>query len=269
MCRVLEVSRSGFHAWLKRKPAPRAQRREALTQRIQTVHQASRGLYGSPRVYRQLLQEGEKVCENTVAKLMRFKALRSKVARRFVPQTTDSNHALPVAVNRLEQNFSAAEPNRKWVADITYVETGEGWLYVAAVMDLFSRKIVGWSMDATMKTELVSEALKMAVARRQPAPGLLHHSDRGVQYASLDYQDLLEKHGCACSMSRTGNCYDNAAMESFWGTLKTELVYQQQYATRAQARASIFEYIEVFYNRSRLHSSLNYLSPEAFEAAAN
>jgi transposase InsO family protein len=189
--------------------------------------------------------------------------------RRFVPRTTDSKHAHPVADNVLEQRFKATAPNRKWVTDVTYVETGEGWLYVASVLDLFSRKIVGWSMADHIRTDLVKDALQMALTSRQPERGLLHHSDRGVQYASGEYQRMLEKHHCICSMSRTGNCYDNAVMESFWKTLKTELVYQTRYATREQARQSIFEYIEVYYNRVRIHSSLNYKSPEAFEAALN
>jgi putative transposase len=269
MCRALDVSRSGYYAWLKRPPCPRATRREELVQRIACVHRDSRQLYGSPRVHRELIEKGQRVCKNTVAKLMRLNRIRSKIARRFVPRTTDSNHSYPVAENVLNRDFNASAPNRKWVTDITYVETGEGWLYLSAVMDLFSRKIVGWSMADHLRTELVADALKMALLRRNPDQGLLHHSDRGVQYASFDYQGLLAKSGCVCSMSRSGNCYDNAAMESFWGTLKSELVYQQKFATRAEAKAAIFEYLEVFYNRERLHSSLNYKSPEAFEAALN
>jgi putative transposase len=269
MCQALEVSKSGFYAWLRRPPSARAQRRVLLIERIEAVHRDSRQLYGSPRVHRELLDQGESVAENTVAKLMRLNAIRSQIARRFVPHTTDANHPYPVAENLLNRDFKAPAPNRKWVTDITYVETAEGWLYVSAVLDLYSRKIVGWSMAEHLRTELVSQALKMAFVRRKPGAGLLHHSDRGVQYASSGYQDLLAQNGCVCSMSRSGNCYDNAAMESFWGTLKTELVYQQKFVTRAQAKAAIFEYIEVFYNRKRRHSSLNYQSPEAFEAALN
>lgn len=269
MCQALDVSRSGFYAWRQRPLSPRAVRRAALVQQIAAVHRDSRQLYGSPRVYRELLDQGAQVAENTVAKLMHLHHIRSKVARRFTPHTTDAKHPYPVAENLLRRDFTAAAPNRKWVTDITYVETREGWLYVAAVLDLYSRKIVGWSMAEHLRTELAAAALEMALLRRKPDAGLLHHSDRGVQYASTAYQDLLAHNGCVCSMSRAGNCYDNAAMESFWGTLKTELVYQQMFATQAQAKAAIFEYIEVFYNRKRKHSSLNYTSPEAFEAALN
>jgi transposase InsO family protein len=268
MCRVLRVSRSGFYAWQRRAPSPRAQRRVQLLEKIHRVHQENRELYGSPRVHRALLIDGQSVSRNTVAKLMRSAKIRAKSRKSFVPRTTDSTHGKAVADNLLERNFAASAPDRKWVADITYVPTGEGWLYVAAVLDCFSRKIVGWSMTEHMQVDLVSDALKMALAHRCPAgEKLLHHSDRGVQYASDDYQQLLASHGIEVSMSRRGDCWDNAMMESFWATLKTELVHQQRYATRTQARASIFEYIEVFYNRKRLHSSLGYISPEMFEAA--
>lgn len=269
LCRTLSVSSSGYYAWRKRKPGPRQQRREELLNEIQKAHAASRHTYGSPRVFKDLDEQGVKVCENTVAKLMREAGIRSKIVKKYVPRTTDSRHTHRVADNVLGQNFETAEPNRKWVADITYVETAEGWLYVAAVLDLCSRMVVGWSMAEHMQTELVQQALRMALSRRNPRAGLLHHSDRGVQYASDAYQALLKARGIECSMSRTGNCYDNAVMESFWGTLKTELVYQEDYATREAARVSIFEYLEIFYNRVRRHSSLGYISPEAFEAALN
>jgi transposase InsO family protein len=269
MCAVLTVSPSGFYAWLKHLPSPRQVRRAELVRQIAGVHRHSRGLYGSPRVHRELVAGGERVCENTVAKLLRLERIRSKMHRRFVPCTTDSKHAYPVAENVLDRQFQAAAPNRKWVTDSTYIETGEGWLYLAAVLDLYSRKIVGWSMAEHLRTDLVADALKMALAQRRPAAGWLHHSDRGVQYASADYQELLTQHGSRCSMSRAGNCYDNAVMESFWGTLKTELVYQTRFATREQAKRALFEYVEVFYNRVRRHSSLGYVSPEAFEAALN
>ena len=213
--------------------------------------------------------QGERVCENTVAKIMRQQGLRAKGKRRFVPRTTDSAHAEPVAANVLDRQFTAESPNRRRVADITYVPTDEGWLYLAGVLDLFSRKIVGWSMTDHLGWDLAGEALDMGLLRRQPSPGRLHHSDRGVQYASEAYRELLAGHGIVVSMSRVGDCYDNAAMESFWATLKTELVHHERYATRDEARRSIFEYIEVFYNRQRLHSSLGYVSPEAFEAAPN
>ena len=268
MCRVLKVSRSGFFAWLKRPVSARHRRQEQLIEKIRLVHQQNRELYGSPRVHRALLIEGQLVCRNTVARLMRLAKIRAKSRRRFVPRTTDSSHQQPVAENLLNREFAASAPDRKWVADITYVPTQEGWLYVAAVLDVFSRKIVGWSMAEHMRVDLVSDALQMALQRRCPSDGLLHHSDRGVQYASEDYQHLLCQHDIRVSMSGKGNCWDNAVMESFWATFKTELVYQEEYATRQQARMSIFEYIEVFYNRQRMHSSLDYVSPETFEAAA-
>ena len=220
-------------------------------------------------MHRALLIDGEIVSRNTVAKLMRRARIRAKTRRRYVPRTTDSRHAKPVADNVLDRDFRAAAPDRTWVADITYVPTEEGWLYLAGVLDCFSRKLVGWSMADHMETELVAGALQMALQHRRPdGTKLLHHSDRGVQYASDDYQHLLARHGITCSMSGRGDCYDNAMMESFWATLKTELVHQATYATREQARQSIFEYVEVFYNRQRLHSSLGYVSPESFEAAA-
>jgi transposase InsO family protein len=200
---------------------------------------------------------------------MREQEIRAKTRRKFVPRTTDGNHSQPVADNLLDRQFAAELPNLKWAVDITYVPTGEGWLYLAGVIDLCSRRIVGWSMADHLRTELVSDALSMAVVHRDPDEGLLHHSDRGVQYASEDYQYLLHSHGMEPSMSGKGDCWDNACMESFWATLKNELVNHEQYATREQARQSIFEYIEVFYNRKRLHSSLGYLSPEAFEASLN
>lgn len=268
ICRVLKVSRSGFFAWLKRPVSKRQRRQEELIEKIRAVHQENRELYGSPRVYRSLLIDGQIVCRNTVAKLMRQANIQARTRRRFVPRTTDSTHRQPVAVNALDRNFTAPAPDRKWVADITYVPTAQGWLYLAAVLDLFSRKIVGWSMADHMKTDLVSDALQMALGRRDPKQGLLHHSDRGVQYASDEYQKHLIDHGIRVSMSGKGDCWDNAVMESFWATLKMELVYQQEYAGHLEARQSIFEYIEVFYNRQRLHSSLGYVSPESFEAAA-
>ena len=270
MCQVLEVSKSGYYAWLKRPVSQRQVRGQELAAKVRQAYQASHRTYGSPRVHQELIADGEKVCRNTVAKIMRNERIRSVIARRFVVHTTDSNHGHPVVENRLGRDFAAAAPNRKWCADITYVPTGQGTLYLAAVIDLCSRKIIGWSMRENMPVDLVADALKMALARRQPGPGLLHHSDRGVQYACGIYQDLLGEHGIECSMSRVGNCYDNAVMESFWGTLKTECTYPHgAYATFDQARRSIFEYIEMFYNRTRRHSSLGYVSPESFEAALN
>jgi len=219
-------------------------------------------------VHRALLIDGQSVSRNTVAKLMRQERIRAKNKRKFVPRTTDSRHAQPVAANLLERDFAASGPDQKWVADITYVPTDQGWLYVAGVQDCFSRKIVGWAMADHMETSLVSDALRMALTHRRPPAGLLHHSDRGVQYASEDYQHLLRQHGIQASMSGKGDCWDNAMAESFWATFKTELVYQSHFTTLAQAQMAIFEYIEVFYNRKRLHSSLGYVSPESFEAAA-
>jgi putative transposase len=269
ICRVLKVARSGFYAWLRRKPSARQVRQAQLLAKIRVAHAQNRQLYGSPRVHRALLIDGETVSRNTVAKLMRQAKIRAKTRRGFVPRTTDSRHQQPLADNVLDRDFTASAPDRKWLTDITYVPTDEGWLYLAGVLDCFSRKLVGWSMCDHMRVDLVSDALKMALHHRQPdGKKLLHHSDRGVQYASDDYQHLLEQHRISVSMSGRGDCYDNAMMESFWATLKTELVHQCQYATRAQARQSIFEYIEVFYNRKRLHSSLGYVSPESFEAAA-
>ncbi|MGH8190071.1 MAG: IS3 family transposase [Rhodanobacteraceae bacterium] len=268
MCKLLLVSASGFYAWRGRAPSPRQTRHEQWARQVATTFAASDRIYGSPRVYHAMRKAGVQICENTVATLMRKQRLRSKRVRRFVPATTDSRHDFPVAENLLARDFTATAPDQKWVCDITYVPTDEGWLYVAGTLDLFSRKVVGLSMAEHMRVELVGESLEMALGGRQPKQGLLHHSDRGVQYASDGYRQMLQQNAIVCSMSRTGNCYDNAAMESFWCTLKTELVYHQKFATRQQARQMIFEYVLGFYNRVRLHSSLAYLSPEAFEAQA-
>lgn len=266
-CRVLHVSRSGYYAWLARGPSGRQQRRDDLAEKVTRIHEDNRGVYGSPRVYQTLRAGGVRVCENTVAKIMREEGLRAKTKRRFVPRTTDSNHENPIAKNLLDRQFEADEPNHKWVVDITYIPTDEGWLYLAGVLDLFSRKLVGWSMKDHLGWELVGDALTMSLTHRRPGTGMLHHSDRGTQYTCDEYRRLLDRYGITVSMSATGNCYDNAAMESFWATLKTELVHHEHYATRDEARRSIFEYIETFYNRQRIHSSLGYVSPETFEAA--
>jgi transposase InsO family protein len=268
-CDVLEVSRSGYHAWLRRSLSPRAQRRQELAEKICIIHQNNRQIYGSPRVYQVLKAQGESVCENTVADIMKERQIRAKTKKKFIPTTTDSRHEQPVSENLLDRQFEAPLPNCKWAVDITYIPTDQGWLYLAGVIDLCSRKMVGWSMADHMRVELVSDALRMAVARRSPGAGLLHHSDRGVQYTSEDYMHLLTTYHFESSMSGKGECWDNAAMESFWSTLKTELVNHEHYATHDEARGSIFEYIEVFYNRQRLHSSLGYQSPEAFEAGLN
>jgi transposase InsO family protein len=269
ICRVLGVARSGFYAWLRRAPSAHRRRREELAVKIRAIHQDNRRVYGSPRIHQALTAGGESVCENTVASIMRGKGICAKKKAKFTPRTTDSRHESALAPNTLDRQFDVELPDRKWAADITYICTDQGWLYLAAVIDLCTRRIVGWSMADHMETALVSDALTMGLARRQPAAGLLHHSDRGVQYASDDYQGLLARHGLTCSMSGKGDCYDNAVIESFWSTLKTELVHHEHYATHEEARMSIFQYIEVFYNRQRLHSSLGYRSPEAFEVSLN
>jgi transposase InsO family protein len=269
MCRVLEVARSGYYAWLRRKPGPREQRRTELVEAIRQVHVESREIYGSPRVHQELQSQGVECCQNTVAKLMQEHEIRAKTCRKFRVSTTDSRHGNPIAPNTLDQRFERAAPDQAWVADITYIPTDEGWLYLAAIVDLYSRMVVGWATAAHLRAELTCHALRNALLQRQPTGPVLHHSDRGVQYACDDYQELIQRFGLQPSMSRTGNCYDNAVMESFFGTLKTELVHHERYATREQAHQSLFEYIEVFYNRQRRHSSLGYLSPYQFEDSLN
>ena len=267
MCCTLEVSRSGFYAWLKRQgsESPKQRRDRELTERILRIHAESRETYGSPRIHAVLQQAGEPCGLNRVVRLMRTVGIQSVVSKKFRVCTTDSNHSLPIAENLLDGNFCADCLNQVWLADITYIPTDEGWLYLASILDLCSRKVVGWSLQNTLRTELVLAALEMALGSRQPAAGLIHHSDRGSQYASEAYQKALEKHGLVCSMSGKGNCYDNAPKESFYHTLKTELVHRQHYRTHDEARTNIFEYIEVFYNRQRLHSSLGYKTPTEFE----
>lgn len=267
MCATFGVTESGFYAWLKRPESDRAVRARELSEQIRTVHHEAHGIYGSIKVTKELRARDHKVNRKTIAKLMAKLGIRSKVSRKYRVQTTDSNHANPIAPNTLDRKFSSATaPNQIWGTDITYIHTDEGVLYLAGVMDLYSRRIVGWSMDETMTVKLVEDAFNGAVASRKPAFGLLHHSDRGVQYTSGRYRGLLDLHGMKASMSRTGNCYDNAMVESFWGKLKTEMVYHEHFATKAEARAAVFEYIEMFYNRQRLHAALDYLSPEQFEA---
>lgn len=269
MCKVLEVSPSGFYDWHQRAPSPRSRRHADLTAQVKVAFHGARATYGSPRITRELTDRGVPACRNTVAKVMREAGLAGRTPRRFVPRTTDASHAHPIAPNALDRQFAAGGGDPAWVSDITYIPTREGWLYLAAVMDLRTRRIVGWAMADHMRATLVLDALHMALARTDAAAGLVHHSDRGVQYASGEYRRLLASRGITCSMSRTGNCYDNAVMESFWATLKIEEVYRQNYATHAQARQHLFEFIEVFYNRIRRHSALGYLSPEAFEASLN
>jgi putative transposase len=268
MCETLEVSPAGYYAWLKRPPSFQEQRRAALLVLIQGIHAEVKQRYGSPRIHAALAAQGEACSVNTVAKLMRDNDIRAKSARKF-RCTTDSNHPLPVADNLLDRQFDPEGPNEAWVADITYVPTREGWLYLAIVEDLYSRKVVGWSMAATMESRLVVDALELAVQRRLPGENLVAHSDRGSQYASDHYQRLLGKHGIACSMSGVAQCWDNAPAESFFASLKKELVHHEDYQSRAEARASIFEYIEVFYNRVRRHSSLGYVAPAEFERTHN
>jgi transposase InsO family protein len=265
MCRVLKVSRSGYYDWRKRKPSARDRANAKLLEAIRRIFKRSRKTYGSPRIHAELKAQGKTCGKNRVARLMRKHGIRARRPRRRV-RTTNSKHSWPVAPNLLDRQFAAAAPNRKWVADLSYIDTDEGWLYLATVMDLFSRRIVGWAMADHMETSLVEQAMRMALIRRRPSAGLLHHSDRGSQYASKNYRALLAAWGITVSMSRTGDCYDNAVMESFFGTLKTECA-AERYATRADARTDIFEYIEVWYNRQRRHSTLGYLSPHAFEMA--
>ncbi len=265
MCEVLSVSRSGYYAWLKNPESKRKQSNSKLREKIRTIHRDSGEAYGSPRVYQALKEQGETCSENRVARLMREDGLRAKTKRRF-KATTNSEHNLPVAPNLLDRNFSPEAPNQVYAGDITYIWTAEGWLYLAVVIDLFSRSVVGWAMNKQMTRQLVMNALTMAVQRRRPPSGVVFHSDRGSQYASGDFQKLLTKHGMRCSMSRKGNCWDNAPIESFFGSLKQELVFHQKYPTRFHARQSLFEYIERFYNRRRLHSTLGYKSPADYEA---
>ena len=265
MCQTLEVSPAGYYAWLRRPPSFQEQRREALLVLIQGLHAEVKQRYGSPRIHKALAARGETCSVNTVAKLMRDNDIRAKSARKFRCTTTDSNHALPVAQNVLGRQFNPEAANEAWVADITYIPTREGWLYLAVVEDLYSRKIVGWSMAASMESRLVVDALEMAVKRRLPGEDLVAHSDRGSQYASEHYQLLLAQHGIMCSMSEVAQCWDNAPAESFFASLKKELTHHEDYQTREEARASIFEYIEVFYNNQRLHSSLGYVTPAAYE----
>lgn len=257
LCRVLAVSRSGFYAWRKRPESNRGRENRRLAVKIRTIHRVSRKIYGSPRIHDALREAG-------VARIMRAAGIRAKTVRRF-KATTDSAHPHPVAENILAQDFCAPAPNERGVSDITYIWTEEGWLYLAAVLDLFSRAIVGWAMHSRMTAKLVGDALTMALWRRGTVKGLLLHSDRGCPYACRDYQQLLADNGIICSMSRKGNCYDNATMESFFGTLKRELVHHETYRTREQAKASIFEYIEVFYNHQRKHSAIDYQPPMVFE----
>ena len=266
MCRVLSVSPSGYYEWRSRMPSSSERRRELLDVQVQAAFAAEKGRAGAPRVVRRLIKQGHRCGRHQVARSLRRQGLRAKAARKF-KATTNSNHTLPVAPNLLQQDFSAERPNQKWVSDITYIPTEEGWLYLAVVMDLYSRRVVGWSMSARMTATLVCDALRMAIFRRQRPHGVIVHSDRGSQYCSKEHRRLLEEHGMICSMSARGNCYDNAAMESWNHSLKVEAIHGERFDTRDRAIAHVFDYIEVYYNRQRLHSLLEYFSPEEFELA--
>ena len=264
LCRALGVSPQAHYQWHKREPSPRSRSNKVLLEQIRSVHQKSRRTYGSPRVYQDLREQGVVYSRKRVARLVRAHGVRARNVRRS-RATTDSAHALPVAPNLLDRQFTAPAPNRAWVTDITYVPTREGWLYLCVFLDLFSRRIVGWAMSERMTAELVTSALSMAVQQRHPQAGLLIHSDRSSQYASEFYQRHLSHYQFVCSMSRKGNCWDNSVAESFFHTLKGELIHHADYQTRAQARAEIFEVIEVFYNRVRCHSTLDYQPPLLYE----
>ena len=267
MCRVLKVSRSGYYAWRVRPESERARTDRELTRVIRRLHADSKGLYGSPKMVAELRATGYPVGRRKVARLMRLAGLRGCPQRRF-KVTTQADPRHPVAANLLQQDFTAAAPNQHWASDITYISTRQGWLYLAVVMDLYSRRIVGWSMSKRINRHLVIDALRMAISARRPERVLIHHSDRGSQYTSDDFREELEKHGIQCSMSARGNCYDNAVVESFFGLLKRECVNRVRYRTRDEARADVFEYIECFYNRKRRHSYLGNISPAVFEQRA-
>jgi putative transposase len=264
MCRVAEVSRSGFYAWQRRPKSKRAVQDEKLTKEIEKVFASNSRRYGSPRIHKALKADGHDVSRKRVARLMQEQGIEARPQRNF-RVTTDSNHDSAIAPNLLERRFDVTKANSVWASDITYIKTGEGWLYLAMVIDLYSRRIVGWAMRDHMETELCTSALQMALTARRPSPGLIHHSDRGTQYASSAYRALLDKHGLRCSMSRRADCWDNAVAESFFSTLKAELVESERFATHSAARMAVFRYIEGYYNLHRLHSTLGYCSPARFE----
>ncbi len=267
LCRVLRVSGSGYYAWRARKPSVRDLEDERLRPKIVEAFETGRGTYGSPRVRDELVDQGFEIGRKRVARLMRELGLQGVTPRKF-RVTTDSDHDHPIAENVLARNFEASGPNEKWATDITYVWTGEGWLYLAVVMDLYSRRIVGWSTADHLETSLCLDALQRALAHRTGVDGLIHHSDRGVQYASARYREALDAQGIECSMSRRANCWDNAVAESFFGTLKNELIYRRPWSTREEAHDAIGEYIEIFYNRIRRHSTIGGMSPAKFEEMA-
>jgi putative transposase len=265
MCGVLGVSPAGYYAWRSRPESRRSTVNRELVDDIQLVHRNNHGRYGSPRIHAELQAQGRGVSRGRIERLMRHHGIRAIMARPRRVRTTDSRHDLPIAPNLLKREFVAAAPNRIWLTDITCIETDQGWLYLAAVMDLYSRRIVGWAMEDHLRADLPAAALRMAISAQRPAAGLIHHSDRGVQYASADYRKLMQSAGFRASMSRKADCYDNAPMESFFHTLKTELVHHRQYATRQEAIRDIFAYIEGFYNRTRRHSAIGYISPMEME----
>ena len=265
LCRALGVTRGGYWSWVRRRPGARQQADAVLLADIHEIHKGRRRVYGSPRIHDHLQNMGVRCGRKRIERLMRENGIRAKQTKKFKPATTDSKHDYPVAANVLNRRFHWERPNQAWVTDLTCVPTEEGWLYLAAILDLFSRRIVGWAMGDDMSRQLTLRALEMAVQRRRPPPGLIHHSDRGSQYASGDYQKALKKHEMICSMSRKGNCWDNAVAESFFHTLKVELVHDEDFKTRREAMASIFEYMEVFYDRQRIHSTLGRLTPTEFE----
>ena len=267
MADVLGVSRGGYYEFIERKPSKRALENEVLVEEIKKTHKNSRGLYGSPRLHAELRKQGQKCSRKRVSKLMKQEKIQARMRKKWKKTTQPSKKAEAIAPNHLDQQFTVNEPNKVWVSDITYVWTAEGWLYVAVVLDLFSMRVVGLSMGDRLETELVTRALKQALYRRLINGELMHHSDRGCQYTSKEFRDLTLSHGIRLSMSAKGHCYDNAVAESFFHTMKTEHIYLTHYRTREEAKTSIFEYIEVFYNRLRLHSTLGYMSPLEFEKA--
>jgi putative transposase len=267
LCSLLDVSRSGYYAWCGRPPSQRAIADRELTEDIRSIHEYSERRYGSPRIHEELGANETRVGRKRVARLMKEGGMSARIKRRFV-KTTDSNHDFPIAPNILQREFTAAAPNEIWVGDITYLDTREGWLYLAVLIDLYSRRVVGWAMSERIDTALAMGALNMALAQRKPARGLTHHTDRGCQYASHEYRRLLRDIGAKCSMSRKGDCWDNAVAESFFASLRKELTNRVDFLSRDAARSNVFEYIEAFYNRIRRHSTINYLSPNDFENGA-
>lgn len=264
LCQVFGVSENGYYNWRKRGKSQRKRDDDYITERIEDAYDTNRGVYGSPRIHAELKAQGIHCGRKRIVRLMQEKGISARRKRRKV-RTTNSNHSSPIAPNLLERDFAADAPNKKWVADMTYIATYEGWLYLAGVLDTYSRKLIGWAMGRQHDTELVKEALHMGLIQRQPTADLVHHSDRGSEYASTSYQEMLHQHNIQISMSRKGDCYDNSMMESFWGTLKEEGIGQEIFSSREEAKTALFDYIEVFYNRKRRHSSLGYLSPVDFE----